>query len=87
MTTETSHGLAAGECSRCHQVMQRGFTHVRSTLGSFLFYGLSWMKLAFVPDAQQVGEVDVLKPGERRVAYRCYRCGLLTVTSSPWSRL
>jgi hypothetical protein len=65
--------------------MTPGFATVRTTVWGFVFFGLSWMKLFFAPDDKSRDDVVVLAPGERHVAFRCYRCNIVSVTASPWT--
>jgi hypothetical protein len=65
--------------------MQRGHAHLRMPFWSAMHSWVTSMKATFQPDSPEFGAVDVLGDAERRVAYRCYRCGFLTLTGTPWT--
>jgi len=71
-------------CGKCGGETEPARAFLHSTIVGVIFYGFSWMKLAFALDRDPKNWVDLLQPGQHRVAHWCSRCRILSVTETPW---
>jgi hypothetical protein len=65
--------------------MSQGAAVIHGTLMGFIVVGFSWMKLFFRPaQGTRSDDLEIMRPDQRKQAFRCDRCGGVFVDQQPW---
>lgn len=72
-------------CVICGADTRGGYASLEdSSFWTFLFVGVSHVKLFFCPKGRREEEFALLEQGRKVESFRCDRCGTLNMTNTLW---